>query len=155
MAGKFSLKMPDFHVVFRWSFTCRISTTWDWRIYFSSERKAWWGFFFRSEKSDGFGPCLNQRTLGSKGQHATNCSVLATISLIFHFTSLTILLFHLPVGTSKVHLHKLHTGSGKQHVSQCSGTGRKFLMEMRQNTYVHVVPRLRISGDNLHLWMRP
>jgi hypothetical protein len=54
MAGKFSLKMPDFHVAFRGSFTRRKSTTWDPQLYFPSEgRRA--EDFFRPEKSDGFG----------------------------------------------------------------------------------------------------
>jgi hypothetical protein len=37
MAGKFSLKMPDFNIAFRWSFTCRKSTTCDQQLYFPSE----------------------------------------------------------------------------------------------------------------------
>jgi hypothetical protein len=37
MGGKFSLKMPDFHVAFRGSFTYRKSTTCDPQLYFPSE----------------------------------------------------------------------------------------------------------------------
>jgi hypothetical protein len=61
MAGKFSLKMPDFHVGFRWSFTCRKRTTWDPRLYFPSEgRRA--EDSFRPEKIRRLRSGLNPRT---------------------------------------------------------------------------------------------
>jgi hypothetical protein len=63
-AGKFSLKLPDFHVAFRGSFTCRKSTTWDPRLYFPSEER-------RAKDptaSVGFEPAK----LSSKGQYATS-----------------------------------------------------------------------------------
>jgi hypothetical protein len=70
MAGKFSLKMPDFHVAFRWSFTCRKSTIWHPQFYFPSEEKRAANTFALKNPtaSVGFEPAK----LGSKGQHATS-----------------------------------------------------------------------------------
>jgi hypothetical protein len=70
-AGKFSPKMPDFHVTFRGSFTCRKSTTWDPQLYFPSEGRSAEDFFFALKNqtvSAGFEP----ENLGSEGQHATS-----------------------------------------------------------------------------------
>jgi len=55
MIDEFSLKMPDFHVAFIGTFTCSKSTTWHWRLYFPYEGRRAEDFFFRPEKSDGFG----------------------------------------------------------------------------------------------------
>jgi hypothetical protein len=52
--GKFSLKMPVFHVEFRDLFTCRKSTTRDPQLYFPSEGRSAEDIF-RPEKSDFFG----------------------------------------------------------------------------------------------------
>jgi hypothetical protein len=54
MAGKFTLKMSDFHVAFRDLLHASKSTIWNPQLYFPSEgRRA--GDFFRPEKSDVFG----------------------------------------------------------------------------------------------------
>jgi hypothetical protein len=45
MAGKFSLKMPYFHVAFGDLFTCRKSTTWDPQLYFPSKGRRAENFF--------------------------------------------------------------------------------------------------------------
>jgi hypothetical protein len=71
MAGKFILKMPDFHVAFRWSFTYRKSTTWDPQLYFPSEGRRAEDFFSvlkNPTASAGFEPAK----LGFKGQQATS-----------------------------------------------------------------------------------
>jgi hypothetical protein len=71
MAGKFSLKMPDFHVAFRdllHAANLRHGT--DWFTSFPKGRSA--EDIFHPEKSDCLRPGLNPRTLGSKGQKATS-----------------------------------------------------------------------------------
>ena len=55
MADEFCLKMPDFYVTFKGSFTRRKSATWDKRLYFPSE-----------------GRLRSGLNLGTKGQHATS-----------------------------------------------------------------------------------
>jgi hypothetical protein len=70
-AGKFSLKMPDFHVTFRGSFTCRKTTTWDPQLYFPYEGRRAEDCFVALKNptaSAGFEPA----NLGTKGQHATS-----------------------------------------------------------------------------------
>jgi hypothetical protein len=71
MAGKFSLKMPDFHVAFSGSFTCRKYTTWDPQLYFPSEgRRA--EDFFALKKNPTASAGFEHANLGSKGQYATS-----------------------------------------------------------------------------------
>jgi hypothetical protein len=54
MAGKFSLKMPGFHVAFRDLLTCSKSMTWDPQLFFPSE--GWRAEDFSALKiSEGFG----------------------------------------------------------------------------------------------------
>jgi len=57
----------DFHVTFAFSFTCRKFTTWDRRLYFTSEGWRAEDFFVRKNPtaSAGFKPA----DLGTKGQH--------------------------------------------------------------------------------------
>jgi hypothetical protein len=58
MAGKFSLKIPDFRDLLH----CRKSTTWDPQLYFPSDGRRAEDFFFRSVKSDGFGRVWTRET---------------------------------------------------------------------------------------------
>jgi hypothetical protein len=55
MAGKFSLKMPDFHVGFRDLLHASKSTTWDPQLYFLSEGSRVEDFFFSQKNPTGFG----------------------------------------------------------------------------------------------------
>jgi hypothetical protein len=81
MACIFSLKMPDFHVAFRGSFTCRKSTTRDPQLYFPSEGRH--PEDFSSRKIRRLRPGLNPQSRvlkastlpldhRSKGQHVTS-----------------------------------------------------------------------------------
>jgi hypothetical protein len=62
--GKFSLKIPDFHVAFRDLLHDSKSTTWDPRLYFPSEGRRAEDFFFALKYPDGFGAGLNPPNLG-------------------------------------------------------------------------------------------
>jgi hypothetical protein len=70
MAGKFSLKMADFHLAFRDLVTCRKSTTWDPQLYFISEGKRAECFFALKNPTNSVG--FEPANLCSKGQHATS-----------------------------------------------------------------------------------
>jgi hypothetical protein len=59
MAGKFSLKMPDFHVAFRDLLHAVNMRHGSDGFTSPSEGRRAEDFFFRPEKSDGFGPGLN------------------------------------------------------------------------------------------------
>ena len=70
MADEFCMKMPDFHVTFRGSFTCRKSTTLDRKLYFPSGGMCAEDFCALKNPmaSAGFEPA----NLGTKGQLATS-----------------------------------------------------------------------------------
>jgi hypothetical protein len=55
MACKFSLKMPDFHVAFRDILQARKAAIWYPPFSFLAAVTRFVYFFFRPEKSDGFG----------------------------------------------------------------------------------------------------
>jgi hypothetical protein len=68
MAGKFSLKIPDFHVAYR-DLLHAVNLRHGTHSFTSLLQEGVLRIFFTLKSPDGFGPGLNPRTLGSKGQH--------------------------------------------------------------------------------------
>jgi len=70
MAGKFSLKITDFHVAFRDFLHGRKFTTWNPQLYFPSEGRRAEDFFALKNPRTSAG--FETPNLGSKGQYATS-----------------------------------------------------------------------------------